>query len=241
MFDAQTSALASGSVCAPHAVSGAHAGHIPSFSPYYLPPSSCSAIVPTSVLSACPAKPWRSGVPSRPILPPLLAVLRFRIGKVMQGKASVFDPPRGVPRFIPFMHRPVDSKAFILGHIIQFSTLQFISFFTPKNLRFMACWPEALKSQNDMKKAGHKLHERCKGSVGFQARRSCEPGASADLEIGDTAGLETCATSCRQNKPESGSLRPKSNQNQTDSNQKKILFFPRFSGQEVKMMERETT
>jgi hypothetical protein len=54
-----------------------------------------------------------------------------------------------------------------------------------------------------MNEAGHKLHERSKRSAdfqicciaGFPARRSCELGTSADLEIGDTAGWETCATS----------------------------------------------
>jgi len=68
-----------------------------------------------------------------------------------------------------------------------------------------------------MKEARYKLLERSQRSAdfqvgciaGFQARRSCEPGASADLEIGDTAGLETCATSPKPHKLESGQIWPK--------------------------------
>jgi hypothetical protein len=56
----------------------------------------------TSVLSACPAKPWRSGVPFRPIFAPLLAIRPLQNGKVMQGKARVFDtPPRVPPGLVP--------------------------------------------------------------------------------------------------------------------------------------------
>ena len=57
--------------------------------------------------------------------------------KVNKGKLRVFETPPGVTRFIPQSRRQKDQKTFILNHFTHVSTLQFMSFFTPKNTRFM--------------------------------------------------------------------------------------------------------
>jgi hypothetical protein len=79
-----------------------------------------------------------------------------KIGKPMQGDASVFHTPPGVPDFTLHIQRSGNAKILYFSHFAHVPTVQFISFFTPKNLRFMACWQAALKSQNNMKKTEHK-------------------------------------------------------------------------------------
>ena len=58
-----------------------------------------------------------------------------KIGKIMQGKASISAHPGG--RFIPKSHRQKDKKSFIFNHISHVPTSQIMSFFTPKNMQFL--------------------------------------------------------------------------------------------------------
>jgi hypothetical protein len=60
-----------------------------------------------------------------------------KIGKPMQGDASVFALPGGIPRLIPHIHRPMNAKTFIFNHFTHVPTAQLMSFSPPKNTRFM--------------------------------------------------------------------------------------------------------
>jgi hypothetical protein len=61
-----------------------------------------------------------------------------RIGKVMQGKAMVFAPPRGVPPIILPKPSAKERKSPYFHGFYPFFSVKRMSFFTPKNLRFMA-------------------------------------------------------------------------------------------------------
>jgi hypothetical protein len=67
---------------------------------------------------------------------PICAYPRLKIGKVMQGKARVFDPPRGGSPNLPLISTGKGQKNLCFQSFNALSNHSFIPFFTPKNMQF---------------------------------------------------------------------------------------------------------